>query len=87
MSAFDLSNLVKVEDLRVGDLVDLEYDMYADPGCNDEAFAYAFQRVAREPAHEVGLHGEPGIEVYFDDVTVVFPVGHEVHVEGEDMGA
>ena len=65
-----------VKDLKEGDLVDLEGDIYADPDHDKPLLVDTYQEVDRlEP------EGEGCICVYFVDFTCAFPPEHRVRVQ------
>jgi hypothetical protein len=88
--------MTAVEDLKVGDAVDLENDPYADPYTRiDQTGRQHFREgdeirhmylecelaaVAAEP--EINPEDEilPGVRVEFDCTTTYFPRGHQVRV-------
>lgn len=73
--------LVKVRDIRPGDMVDLEGDKYADPD-SDPGKGFEFQyALVCEKKQET----DDCIVLYFEeDSPVGFPVDHELKVGGHD---
>ena len=65
--------LVKASQLRCGDLVDLEADMYADPERDNPALECEFAEVM-----DVERETDDCVCVYFDSITVGFPASHRV---------
>ena len=75
----------RVDQLRVGDRVDLEADAIADPGYGDDGagsehpeFAFEFQEVC-----EIVRESADCIAVYFDGFACGFPPDHLIDVDGE----
>lgn len=66
--------LVKVGDLRVGQVVDLEGDLYADPDKTNRHLAEHVQVV-----EEIVCNNERAVRVVFEDSeSVVFPADHKL---------
>lgn len=75
-------HMVKVEDLKFEDMVDLQGDAYADPNNDDISFQYEME-VVDEISDELMVHEishEHGVLVEFQESVVCFPYGHEVKV-------
>lgn len=70
------TRLVKVNDLKQGDRVDLEGDIYADPHNERAALQCEYQLV-----DTIEMETPACICVYFEDFTCGFPTGHEVKVD------
>lgn len=79
----------RVDMLKIGDRVDLENDIFADPcaknslGLGDSEhpeFAYEFQTV-----HEIEQESADCICVYFDNFACGFPPDHWIDVDGEQV--
>lgn len=68
----------RIDQLRVGDRVDLEGDQYADPGHDRPDFQCEFQ-VVSEIEHETAYC----VVVHFDNFSCGFPPDHMVDVDGE----
>jgi hypothetical protein len=86
---FEIHEEVKVEDLREGDMIDLENDEYADPfgfdgtesdpeEGDDEAnhMALEYEYACVEGANVVKYDLADVVQVYTDKINVDFPVGH-----------
>jgi hypothetical protein len=71
----------RLDDLKEGDLVDLEGDTFADPDGNSQ-FEYEYQRVS-----SVERETDECTVVYFDDAVVGFPTDHQLKVVVEDTPA
>lgn len=69
--------MVKVEDLKFEDMVDLYEDTIADPDSDEVSFEFEMQVV-----DEVSLTGW-GILVQFNEAAVDFPHGYEVKVSND----
>ncbi|PSV00366.1 hypothetical protein [Photobacterium kishitanii] len=67
------SKKVKVNDLSIGMVLDLEGDAVADPASNNILLAEQFQIVDR-----IQQEKDNCICVYFDDFVCAFPSGYEV---------
>jgi hypothetical protein len=79
--------LVRVDDLKPGDMVDLYGDKYADPDCNP-AEGLEFESALVEtvkPAEPVD--GVPAVLVYTFSVNFKAPVDHKVKRTGRDAEA
>lgn len=81
----------RVDMLKIGDRVDLEGDIFADPcgGASDSAsmgdsehpeFAFEFQTV-----REIEQESADCICVYFDNFACGFPPDHWIDVDGEQV--
>lgn len=78
----------RVDMLRIGDRVDLENDIFADPdgyvsGPNNSShpeFQYEFQEVL-----EIERESEDCICVYFNNFACGFPPDHWIDVDGEQV--
>lgn len=68
--------MIKVEDLKQGDLVDLEGDVYADPENNNPMFTEYLE------VENVEIETPECVLVYFEGFDAVgFPTGHTVTVK------
>lgn len=71
----------KVEELRRGDLIDLQNDPYADPVGDETAYEFTYGRV-EEVTTETAEDGTEVVVVTFDhdgwDNVIAFPKGHEL---------
>ncbi len=67
---------VYVKDLRVGDVVDLEGDEYADPDHDVVDYVYEYQVVGSIEIE--AREGEVHVVVFEDDHVVAFPPLHEI---------
>jgi hypothetical protein len=79
--------LVRVDDLKPGDMVDLFGDKYADPDCNPaEGLEFESALVeAVKPAEPVD--GVPAVVVYTFSINFKAPVDHKVKRTGRDAEA
>ncbi len=70
--------MTRVADLRIGDLVDLENDKYADPDNDNHWMPYLLGEVA-----EVTQETPACVAIAFEYFDIVgFPTGHELDVVG-----
>lgn len=72
---------IRVEDLMISDLVNLENDVYADSDGNNIEYVYHYGEVVDKEFKNVD--GVEGVEVTFQidggyENVVVFPLGHMV---------
>ena len=75
--------MVKVEDLKFEDMVDLQGDAYADPDSDDIFFLYEMQVVHEISDEYEEVSDQHGLLVEFDESVVCFPYGHLVKVSNE----
>jgi len=73
-----------VEDLRPGDMVDLEADLYADPACHEcswERCEHPEFHSEYETVSEVEIETAACVRVDFESgFSCGFPMGHRVYV-------
>lgn len=78
---FDPPKMVRADQIRQGDIVDLYGDKYADPD-EDPGKCYEFENV---PVIEIPVAETPNcVLIYFDGAAVGFPPEHELKVAAFD---
>lgn len=69
----------RIDSLRVGDLIDLQGDRFADPSESNPDTGWMEFELAK--VLEIDRETESCIAVYFDSITVGFPPDHVVSVQ------
>lgn len=67
--------MVRADELREGDPVDLENDPYADPGHDKPELEYEYAKVVEYELETPGC-----LCVYFENISVGFPPDHMLRV-------
>lgn len=68
------SYYIQADQVREGDLLDLEGDCYADPDCDHHAFAFEFAEVIEPPVRETA----DCVLIHTDKGSFGFPPDHEI---------
>lgn len=70
----EMATLAK--DLQLGDLVDLESDMYADPGHSHTEYEFEYSRVSG-----IQWEGNSTVVIEFNNACVAFPPEHKLYIK------
>lgn len=69
----------RIDELKIGDLVDLANDKFADPNGTNQEFSFEYLTV-----REIDRETPSCIVVYFDDYACGFPPSHVVTIDPDN---